>query len=72
MNFKIPMVGYTESLNLSVSAAIVRYTLASRIRNSGIDWQLQGDDLAEVKLQWIKAMVRKSDLLVQNFLKSNS
>ncbi|NJK97398.1 MAG: RNA methyltransferase [Bacteroidales bacterium] len=63
------MVGYTESLNLSVSAAIVMYTLASRIRNSGIDWQLQGDDLAEVKLQWIKSNGQEVRFISSEFLK---
>jgi tRNA (guanosine-2'-O-)-methyltransferase len=66
-HLKIPMVGYTESLNISVSAAIVIYTLCNRLRNSVIPWQLDESDREEVKLQWIKAMVRKSHLLEQYY-----
>lgn len=68
---KIPMVGYTESLNLSVSAAIVIYTLCNRLRNSAVNWQLTESDNQEIKLQWIKSMVRKSDLLTEKFMKEN-
>lgn len=66
-HLKIPMVGYTESLNVSVSAAIVIYTLCNRLRNSSIPWQLNDSDKDEIKLQWIKAMVRKSDLLEEYY-----
>lgn len=68
----IPMVGYTESLNLSVSAAIVIYTLLRRIRSSDLQWQLNTEDFNEIKLQWIKSMVRKPELLIDNFLKKNN
>lgn len=66
-HLKIPMVGYTESLNLSVSAAIIIYTLCHRLRNSGLPWQLNPTDCEEVKLQWAKAMVPRSKILIENF-----
>lgn len=70
---KIPMVGYTESLNLSVSAGIVMYTLANRIRTcASFNWQLDNKDLDDVKLQWIKTMVKKPNLLIENFHKLKS
>ncbi len=71
-HLKIPMVGYTESLNLSVSAAIVIYTLCNRLRNSETLWQLNQDDHNDVKLQWAKAMVPKSAILIDTFKKQNS
>ena len=37
---KIPMVGFTESLNISVSAAIIIQNLMSRLHKSDIRWQL--------------------------------
>ena len=37
---KIPMVGYTESLNISVSAAIIIQDVTNRLRQSDIHWQL--------------------------------
>jgi tRNA (guanosine-2'-O-)-methyltransferase len=40
---KIPMVGFTESLNISVSAAIIQ-NLTNRLRKSTIDWHLSEED----------------------------
>jgi tRNA (guanosine-2'-O-)-methyltransferase len=40
---KIPMVGFTESLNISVSAAIIQ-NLTNRLRNSTIDWHLSDEE----------------------------
>jgi tRNA (guanosine-2'-O-)-methyltransferase len=37
---KIPMAGFTESLNISVSAAIIIQNLMSRLHKSDIKWQL--------------------------------
>jgi tRNA (guanosine-2'-O-)-methyltransferase len=34
------MVGFTESLNISVSAAIIIQNLTNRLRHSKIDWHL--------------------------------
>jgi tRNA (guanosine-2'-O-)-methyltransferase len=65
---KIPMVGYTESLNLSVSAAIVMYTLTNRLRNHNKLWQLNEEEKATLKLEWVKTMVKKPELLINNFL----
>ncbi|HEX3006857.1 MAG TPA: RNA methyltransferase [Bacteroidales bacterium] len=67
-HIRIPMVGCTESLNLSASAAIVIYTLCARLRNSQINWQLNDEDTNEVKLQWLQAMVHKSELLTKEYL----
>lgn len=69
---QIPMVGYTESLNLSVSAAIVLYTLCNRLRNSQVNWQLDNSDFEEVRVQWIKSMIKKSDLLVDKYINLKS
>ena len=35
---KIPMVGFTESLNISVSAAIILQNVSTRLRHSDIRW----------------------------------
>lgn len=68
---RIPMVGYTESLNLSVSAAIIMYSLSNRLRNAHQLWQLSQEEKATLKLEWIKIMVKKPELLINNFLNQN-
>lgn len=65
---KIPMVGFTESFNISVSAAVILSHLAPRLRNSKINWQLSNKEKQEIHLEWLKKTVKKSDLLINKFL----
>lgn len=57
---QIPMVGFAESLNISASAAIIAQRLTSRIRESGLDWQLAPQDQEDLLLRWMKSSVRDS------------
>ncbi|MCW5898109.1 MAG: RNA methyltransferase [Flavobacteriales bacterium] len=57
-HLRIPMYGFTESYNLSVSAAIVLYTVIERLRASGVDWRLDAQALASIKLGWLRASIR--------------
>jgi tRNA (guanosine-2'-O-)-methyltransferase len=65
---KIPMYGFTESYNISVSAAIILYYLTEKMRNSEtIEWQLTEEEKTEVLLQWIRNSVKKSALIEKRF-----
>jgi tRNA (guanosine-2'-O-)-methyltransferase len=55
---KIPMVGFTESLNISVSAAIIIQNVTERLRKSNIQWQLSEDEIIEKRLQWAKNTIK--------------
>lgn len=55
---KIPMVGFTESLNISVSAAIIIQNLTSRLRNTNIDWHLSEQEMLEKRLAWAKSSIK--------------
>ncbi len=66
----IPMFGFTESFNISVSAAICLNTIVSKLRVSDINWQLTTTEIQELRLHWLRKMVRRSDLLEQQFLRS--
>jgi tRNA (guanosine-2'-O-)-methyltransferase len=68
---KIPMVGFTESLNISVSAAIFIQTLTSRLRASAIQWQLSGEEQSEIMVHWLKNSIKKSEHLVRDFTLKN-
>jgi tRNA (guanosine-2'-O-)-methyltransferase len=65
----IPMVGFTESFNVSVSTAICASALLNKIRVEGNDWRLSDEEKAEIRFRWIRSMVRKVDILERNFLK---
>ncbi|MCD6090491.1 MAG: RNA methyltransferase [Bacteroidales bacterium] len=60
MFVKIPMYGFTESFNISVSAALCLQQLNNRMRKEVIDWKLSESDLLDVKLEWAKSVVRES------------
>ena len=68
---KIPMFGFTESFNISVSAAIILYDLTLTLRNSGrIKWRLTDTEAKELKLEWLRATIKKSRLLEKEYLKT--
>jgi tRNA (guanosine-2'-O-)-methyltransferase len=64
---KIPMVGFTESLNISVSAAIILQDVTSRLRNSDLNWQFSKDEINEQYLKWIKKTVKDYDKIVTRY-----
>lgn len=67
---KIPMVGFTESLNISVSAAVTLYTLTSRLKKADIMWQLTEAEKSNIRLQWLRNTIAKCDILEREFEKS--
>ena len=55
---KIPMTGFTESLNISVSAAIIIQNLMNRLRHSDIDWHLSEEEILIKRLAWAKNSIK--------------
>lgn len=66
---KIPMYGFTESLNISVSAAILLHTLSGRLRSSDFPWQLTQDEKLDILINWTKNVLKKADLVEKQFFK---
>lgn len=66
---KIPMVGFTESLNVSVAAAIVLQSVTERLRNSDVDWQLTEEERYYKKLEWMEKSIKSIDKIKERFLK---
>jgi tRNA (guanosine-2'-O-)-methyltransferase len=66
---KIPMYGFTESLNISVSAALMIRSLAERLRSEGISWQLSEEEMLDIRIAWAKQVVKKPELLEKEFLR---
>jgi tRNA (guanosine-2'-O-)-methyltransferase len=67
---RIPMYGFTESFNISVTAALSLYDLTGRLRNSELDWTLSEGEALEVRLDWCRRSVKKWQLLESDFLKN--
>ncbi len=55
---KIPMVGFTESLNISVSAAIIIQDITNRLRNSTINWKLSEKEIHEKRIDWARKTIK--------------
>ncbi len=69
---KIPMYGFSESLNISVCAAICVYELSKRLKASDIDWRLTEEEKVEQLIDWSKKVIKKGKLIEQEFLKKNN
>ncbi len=63
---KIPMVGFTESFNISVSVAICLYHLSPKIRKEVKNWQLSDDEQLDVMLEWLMQSVKNAEGLVNH------
>lgn len=55
MHIRIPMFGFTESYNISVSAALLLYSLTNRLHDStDIAWHLTEEERDELRLVWTR------------------
>ena len=70
---KISMVGYTESLNISVSAAIIIQDVTNRLRQSDIHWQLTEEEVLEKRLDWTQKSIKDIEFIERKYfeLKEN-
>lgn len=68
---KIPMVGFTESLNISVSAAIIIQDITNRLRQSEIDWKLTSDEILQKRLTWTRNSIKDIKRIEERYFQSN-
>ncbi|RXG15629.1 tRNA (guanosine-2'-O-)-methyltransferase [Leeuwenhoekiella aestuarii] len=68
----IPTFGFTQSLNISVCAAILLQELTFRMRNSALDWKLNDSDITEIKALWLKRNLKDYEALVNQFNSQHS
>lgn len=64
---KIPMVGFTESLNISVAAAIILQDVTSKLRNSEINWQLSEEEKKVLYFDWVKKTIKNVDKIEAHY-----
>ncbi len=64
---KIPMVGFTESLNISVSAAIILQYVTTKLKQTEVNWQLTQEYQFEKRLDWCKKTIKSYDDIVRRF-----
>lgn len=67
---KIPMFGFTESFNISVSVAVILHHLTDKMRRiENINWQLTEAEKIDLKIQWIRNTLKKTELVEKRFWK---
>ena len=71
-HLKVPMYGFTESLNVSVAAAIVLQDVATRMRSTSLDWQLSQQEQADVYLAWLKKSIKSIDKIMERYQKEST
>ncbi|MBA6316669.1 RNA methyltransferase [Cellulophaga baltica] len=64
---KIPMVGFTESLNISVSAAIILQSLTTKLKKERNDWQLSDDEKIIKQVDWAKKSIKSIDGVLSRY-----
>lgn len=70
---KIPMYGFSESFNVSVSAALILKSLTDRLRKSeDIEWRLSEDELIDLKIDWCIKTIQNGDRIANKYLRENS
>jgi len=64
---RIPMYGFTESFNISVSAALILYRLVHNLHGLDLTWQLSHSEKDELILNWMRKSIQDSELLEKRF-----
>jgi len=67
---KIPMYGFTESLNISVSVAVCLTKLTSKLDRNRKQYGLTQDEKDELKLNWYRTVVNRSEIIEKEFLRT--
>ena len=65
---KIPMYGFTESLNISNSVAIILSDFVKKIRKSDFNISLSEEEKEILLLEWLQKSIKMSQLLIEKFL----
>lgn len=58
----IPMFGFTQSFNISVSVALCLYELTKKLRLSNYDWHLTSEEMIDLELKWLHKITGISQL----------
>lgn len=65
---RIPIYGFTESYNISVSAALTLQHVVNELRNSNINWQLTEKERINLEINWlVKSMGKTGKAIERKF-----
>ena len=64
---RIPMYGFTESFNISVSVSLCLFHFTEKIRTDKVDWQLTENEHIDIYLQWYRNTVTNSEMIERKY-----
>jgi len=68
-HLKIPMYGFTESFNISVSVAIVLQVIRDRLEKSQLKWKLSEEEQISLKIKLCRKILNGGQALENEFRK---
>jgi tRNA (guanosine-2'-O-)-methyltransferase len=68
-HMQLPMYGFTESYNLSVSVAMTLAAYLPQLRMSSAPWPLTEDERAALTLDWYRKIVDRSEIIEREYYK---
>ena len=63
----VPMYGFTESFNISVTAAICLNQLVQKLHQSAENWHLTEEEKEVLRLEWYRKSLTRLEKLEKNF-----
>lgn len=66
---QLPMFGFTQSFNVSVTVALCLDNLVRRLHASEVAWQLSEAEKVDLRLKWLIQSATRGELLVRRFLR---
>ena len=65
---KIPMVGFTESLNISVAAAIILQDITTKLRASNVPWKLSSQEKELLYFEWVQKSIKSIEKISERYI----
>jgi tRNA (guanosine-2'-O-)-methyltransferase len=69
---KIPMYGFTESLNISVSAAIILQHVVTKLKQTTVPWKLSEDEKLDIEMQWMQRTIKSSEEIIARYYEAKN
>ncbi len=69
VSVKIPMLGFSESFNISVSAALCLYDVMNRLRKEHNNWELTETEKLDLELDWLRKSIKGGELIEKKFFR---
>lgn len=69
---QLPMYGFTESFNISVSVALVLQKFSDRLRQGDIPMELSEKEKSDIRMDWTRKSLKNCNLLIKRYMRENS